>query len=60
MRCLSENKLQSLFFAVKSLTQSCLTPCDPLDWSLTGCSVHEISQARILEWVAISSSRESV
>ena len=30
---------------------------DPV--SLTRLSVHEISQARILEWVAISSSRES-
>ena len=28
--------------------------CDPLDYSLPGSSVHEISQARILEWVAIS------
>ena len=30
--------------------------CDPMDCSPPGCSVHEISQARILEWVAISSS----
>ena len=28
--------------------------CDPLDCSLPGFSVHGISQARILEWVAIS------
>ena len=33
--------------------------CDPLDCSPPGSSVHGISQARILEWVAISSSRES-
>ena len=33
--------------------------CDPLDSSLPGSSIHEISQARILEWVAISSSRGS-
>jgi len=28
-----------------------------MDCSLIGCSVHRILQARILEWVAISSSR---
>ena len=30
---------------------------DPMDYSLPGSSVHEILQAKILEWVAISSSR---
>ena len=30
-----------------------------MDCSLPGSSVHEISQARTLEWVAISFSRES-
>ena len=35
----------------------CLTLCNPLDHSLPGSSVHGISQARILEWVAISFSR---
>ena len=30
-----------------------------VDFSLPGCSVHGISQARILEWVAISSSNGS-
>ena len=29
--------------------------CNPLDCSLPGSSVHGIFQARILEWVAISS-----
>ena len=28
-----------------------------MDLSLLGSSVHEISQARILDWVAIASSR---
>ena len=28
--------------------------CDPMDYNLPGSSVHEILQARILEWVAIS------
>ena len=32
---------------------------EPMDCSLSGSSVHEISQVRILEWVAISFSRES-
>ena len=31
--------------------------CDPMDCSPPGSSVHGVSQARILEWVAISSSR---
>ena len=31
-----------------------LTLCDPIDHSLPGSSVHGISQAGILEWVAIS------
>ena len=31
--------------------------CDPMDCSTPGSSAHGISQARILEWVAISSSR---
>ena len=33
--------------------------CNPMDCSLSGSSVHGISQARILEWVAISRSRGS-
>ena len=36
-----------------SVTQPCLTLCDPVDCSPPGSSVHGISQARILEWVAI-------
>ena len=41
-----------------SVTRSCLTLCDPMDCSLPGSSVHGISQARILEWTAISFSRD--
>ena len=45
------------------VTQSCLTLGDPMDCSLPGSSVYGIVpgilQARILEWVAISSSRGS-
>ena len=38
----------------KSL-QSCLTLCDPMDCSPLGSSVHEILQARIMEWLAMPS-----
>ena len=40
------------------VAQSCLTPGDPIDCSPPGSSVHGILQARTLEWVAISSSRD--
>ena len=33
------------------LLQSCLPLCDPMNYSSPGPSVHEIFQARILEWV---------
>ena len=39
-----------------SAAQSCLTLCNPMSYSPPGSSVHGISQARILEWVAISFS----
>ena len=39
--------------------KSCPTLCDPMDCSPPGSSVHRISQARILEWTAIFSSRIS-
>ena len=42
-----------------SVAQSCLILSDPMDCSLPGSSVHGILQVRILEWVTISSSRES-
>ena len=49
------------------VAQLCPTLCDPIDCSLPdpidcslpGSSVHGIFQARVLEWVAISFSRES-
>ena len=45
---------------VKSeVTQSCLTLSDPMDYSLPGSSVYGIFQARVLDWVTISFSRES-
>ena len=42
-----------------SVAQSCPTLCDPMDCNLPGSSVHGTLQARILEWVAISVSKES-
>ena len=39
--------------------QLCPTLCDPMDCSPPDSSVHGISQARILEWVTISSSKGS-
>ena len=47
------------FFFFHLVTQLYLFLCDPMDYSLPGSSVQEIFQARILEWVAISSSRGS-
>ena len=41
------------------VAQSCPTLCNPVDCSLPGSSIHGILQARILEWVAISFSRDS-
>ena len=55
--------LQTGYFKIKlvcrqvracSVDQSCLTLCDPMDYSWPGSSVHGIFQTRILEWVAIS------
>ena len=55
-------KILSLFLyacvRAKSI-QLCLTLCDPKDCDLQGSSVHGILQARILEWVAVPSSRGS-
>ena len=45
------------FLCAKSL-QLCPTLCDPMDCSPLGSSVHGIPQARILEWVAVSYSRD--
>ena len=39
-------------------TQLCPTLCSPMDYSLPCSSVHGISQARILKWVAFSFLKE--
>ena len=46
-------------WACATSPQSCLTLWDPIDCSLLGSSVHGILQARILEGVAMPSSRGS-
>ena len=38
------------------VAQPCPTLSDPMDCSLLGSVVHEISQARVLEWGAIAFS----
>ena len=48
----------NIYMKVK-VAQSCLTLCNPMDCSPPGSSDNGILQARILEWVAISFSRES-
>ena len=53
----SQNQRSRPFSCVH--TQSCPTLCNSTDYSSSGSSVHRIFQARILEWVAISSSRGS-
>ena len=51
--------IKTLTYATSEAAQSCPTLCDPMDCSLQGSSIHGIFQARILKWVAISSSRGS-
>ena len=51
-----------LFWFIKAYGRcvcSVMSDCSLMDCDLPGSSVHGISQARILEWVAISSSRGS-
>ena len=40
------------------VAQLFLTLCDPVDCSLPGSSIHGILQVRILEWLAMPSSRD--
>ena len=50
---------QEVFWTSKVLvTLLCSTLCNSMDCCLAGSSAHGILQARILEWVAISSSRD--
>ena len=56
-KSMKTKKLQTAVICVLMLL--CVPLCDPMDYSPPGSSVHGILQARILEWVAISSSRAS-
>ena len=47
-------------YAHAKLLQLCPSICTPVDYNLSGSSVHGILQARILECVIISSSRRYV
>ena len=51
--------IDCIFMLYCLVTESCCLFCNPVDCSPPGSSGHGISQARILEWVAISFSRES-
>ena len=56
----SQKKLSSVCLVSSVLclvTRSCLTLCNPMDYSPPGSSFHGILQERILEWVAILFSR---
>ena len=54
------NISNNIFLILKvKVAQSCLTPCNPLDCSPPGSSIHEVFHARIVEWVAISYFRGS-
>ena len=52
--------IQQVFIVdlVVLVAQLCLTLCDPMGCSLPGSSVHGILPARIVEWAAISFSRD--
>ena len=57
--CYNECILRLMVCVACLVTQWYLTLCDPMDCSPPGSSVHGISQARILEGVAMPSSRGS-
>ena len=48
---------ESPYCCRRRVAQSCLTLCNPMDCSPPGSSVHGISEARILKWVATFFSR---
>ena len=51
--------VQYIMHIINLVTKSCLTLCNSMDSSPPHSSVHRTLQARILEWVTISSSRGS-
>ena len=62
LRCIrsTQSSLETLVSTgMLSQLQACQTLCDPMDCSPPSSPVHEDSQARALEWVAMTSSRGS-
>ena len=59
--CKTESEKQSDYmgFYYCLVAKSCLILCDAMDYSPPDSSVYGVSQAGILEWVAISFSRGS-
>ena len=57
--CYTEQSLGNFLWKWKRTVKMLVTTCHPMDCSLPGSSLHGILQARILEWVAISSSKGS-
>ena len=58
VKCMISFSLHTSYYCC-FVAKSCLILCDPMDCSLPGSSVHGISQARVLQWITISFSRES-
>ena len=50
-------KLKTLLKSESEVAQLCPTLCDPMDCTLPGSSLHGILQARVPEWVAISTPK---
>ena len=55
----SKGRTMKLMCVYAKMLPLCLTLCNPMDCSPPGSSVHGIPQARMLERVAIPSSRGS-
>ena len=58
MLCLLSQQISCIHLVKVLVAQSCLTLYIPMDCSPPSFSVHEFLQARIVEWVAIPSSRD--
>ena len=57
--CLCLNSSVYIHCVCTKSLQSCPTLCDPMNFNPPGSSIHGILQARILEWIAMPSSRGS-
>ena len=55
--CQQSNSVINIYTCL--VARSCSTPCDPMDCNPPGSSTHGILQARILEWVAMTFSRQT-